>query len=112
MFKRVQTIFYSFFFICVVFFAEVTFAAPANFKAFTGQLIGIVNLATSALFSAAIAFFFWNLVRNLWGYDGGNAEQREKLQQTLFWGILIIFVMVSVWGIIAILQQTLSRGLI
>lgn len=48
---------------------------------------------------------------NLWGYDGGNAEQKKKLQETLFWGILILFVMVSIWGIIEILQQTLSRGL-
>lgn len=86
-------------------------AAAATFKEFTLQLINLLDLGTLALFSAAIMFFFWTVVVNLWGYDGGNAEQKKKLQQTLFWGILILFVMVSIWGIIEILQQTLSRGL-
>ena len=89
-----------------------TFAASNNFKEFTNQLIDFVNLATSALLSAAIAFFFYSVVRNMWGFNSGNAEQKEKLQQTLVWGVLIIFIMVSIWGIIAILQQTLSSGLV
>jgi len=91
--------------------AGAALAAPVNFKALVSQLVGLLDLATFALFSAAVVFFFVNVVRNLWGYDGGNAEQKKKLQETLFWGILIIFVMVSIWGIIEILQLTLSRGL-
>ena len=86
-------------------------AAPRTFKEFMQQLVGLLDLATLLLFSLAIMFFFWQVVQNMWGYDGGSAEQKKKLQETLFWGILVIFVMVSIWGIIAILQQTLSSGL-
>lgn len=95
----------------MVFSPHISSAAVGTFKEFMSQLIGLLDLATLALFSLAIVFFFWQVVRNLWGYDGGNVEQRNKLNQTLFWGILILFVMVSIWGIIAILQQTLSSGL-
>lgn len=95
----------------IVLAPQAAFAAAGTFKEFTLQLINLIDLGTLALFSAAIMFFFWTVVMNLWGYDGGNAEQKKKLQETLFWGILILFVMVSIWGIIEILQQTLSRGL-
>lgn len=91
--------------------SAVVQAAAPNFKAFVGQLVGLIDLATFALFSAAIAFFFWSVVANLWGYNKGDTEQKKKLQETLFWGILVIFIMVSIWGIIEILQLTLSRGL-
>lgn len=89
---------------------DIVAAAPFNFKDLMNQLTGLVSLATYVLFSLAILYFFSSLVKNLWGYDGGNAEQKTKLQQTLFWGILIVFVMVSIWGIISILQQTLGNG--
>lgn len=90
---------------------DMSIAAAPNFKAFTMQLIEIIDLGTIALFSLAVVYFFWSVLKTMWGYDGGNAEQKKKLQETLFWGILILFIMVSIWGIIEILQITLSRGL-
>ncbi len=89
---------------------NITMAAVGNFKEFIGQVVNFFNLATAALVSLAIVFFFWSVVRNLWGYGQGNTEDKEKLQQSLFWGVIIIFIMVSLWGIIAILQQTLRDG--
>lgn len=87
------------------------FAAPATFKDFIRQLIRLLDSGTLVLFSVALVVFFWSVISNLWGYDGGNLEQRQKLRDTMFWGVIVIFVMVSIWGIIAILQQTLSQGL-
>jgi len=90
---------------------HIAFAAARTFKELVSQLVGLIDLATIALFSVAILFFFWTVVTQLWGYDSGNAEQKQKLQQSLFWGVITIFIMVSIWGIISVLQQTLSRGL-
>lgn len=75
------------------------------------QIVEYIDAATLLLFSVALVVFFWRVVRDLWGYDGGSAERRERLQTTLFWGVIVIFVMVSIWGIIQILQQTLMRGI-
>lgn len=86
-------------------------AAPRNFQDFANQIIDLVNAGTIVLFSAAIAVFFWSVGKNLLGYDPSNAEAKKKMTDTLTWGVLIIFVMVSLWGIIAILQNTLSGGL-
>lgn len=89
---------------------RAAFAQP-TFRDFVLEAVRLIDLATIALVSLAILVFFWSVISNLWGYDGGNAEQKKKLQDTLLWGLIIIFVMVSIWGIIRILQQTLANGL-
>ena len=89
----------------------ISHASARTFRELTYQLVSLLDMGTIALVSVAVVVFFIGVVRNLWGYDSGNAEKKRKLQETLFWGIIIIFVMVSIWGIIQILQITLSRGL-
>ncbi|PIR83701.1 hypothetical protein COU18_03440, partial [Candidatus Kaiserbacteria bacterium CG10_big_fil_rev_8_21_14_0_10_51_14] len=38
-------------------------------------------------------------------------EEKSKGLQTMIWGIVAIFVMVSIWGLVRILQSTLGiRG--
>ena len=90
---------------------HVALAAPRSFKELVDDLVGLLDLATVTLLALAVLYFFWSIVTQLWGYDGGDVEQRDKLNQTLFWGVLIIFIMVSIWGIISILQQTLVNGI-
>ena len=62
---------------------------------FLNGLIGIIV-------TIAIIVFFWGLVRYL--TDVGEAKQ-EGLK-TMFYGVIAIFVMVSIWGIIHLLQST------
>tara|TARA_B100000745_G_scaffold20507_1_gene14142 strand:+ start:18334 stop:18660 length:327 start_codon:yes stop_codon:yes gene_type:complete len=88
---------------------SVAEAAPSNFAELVNMLTGWINAATMVLFSAAIAFFFWKVAHHLLGYDDSqNAAKKKAFRDTLIWGIIILFVMVSIWGIIAILQATLS----
>lgn len=53
----------------------------------------------------AIVVFFWGLIKYLWSMESENAH--EGLKQ-MFWGLIAIFVMVSIWGIIKLLQNTLK----
>ena len=82
-------------------------ATPRTFSELIGMAVDLLNLATLAVYAAVLLFFFWRIVSALWGYDGNNAEKSQQLRETLFWGVAIIFAMVSIWGIIAILQATL-----
>src|SRR3989344_1687727 len=59
-------------------------AAPKDFLQLAGELINILNLATLTLIIAGFVVYFW--------------------------GILVLFVMVSIWGIIGLLQNTLFGG--
>jgi|SRR3989344_2001880 len=64
-------------------------------------LNGVIGL----FITLAIVVFFWGLIKYLWSMDHENASEGLK---TMFWGIIAIFVMVSIWGIIRLLQSTLS----
>ncbi len=51
----------------------------------------------------AIVVFFWGIIKYLWSQDSENAHEGLKI---MFWGLIAIFVMVSIWGIIRLLQST------
>ncbi|PCI29708.1 hypothetical protein COB52_02220 [Candidatus Kaiserbacteria bacterium] len=91
--------------------AEVSFAAAKTFKELAYSAVDLLNLATTALFSLALAFFFWKVASSLFNYDADSSEKKKELKDSMLWGVIIIFVMVSIWGIIRILQSTLFGGL-
>src|SRR3989344_9174163 len=64
-------------------------------------LNGIIGL----FITLAIVVFFWGLIKYLWSIDNENAHEGLKI---MFWGLIAIFVMVSIWGIIRLLQSTLK----
>jgi len=49
--------------------------------------------------------FFWGLVKYLWSMSNEDAHEGLKI---MFWGIIAIFVMVSIWGLIALLQRSFN----
>ena len=60
--------------------------------------------ATITLFvTLAIVVFFWGLIKYI--FSPGTDRASEGVQ-VMFWGVLAIFVMVSIWGIIRLLQAT------
>ena len=64
-----------------------------------------LNAIIGLFITLAIVVFFWGLIKYLWSMDSENAHEGLK---TMFWGLIAIFVMVSIWGIIKLLQNTLG----
>jgi hypothetical protein len=62
----------------------------------------LLNGAIGLLITLAIIAFFWGLVRYL--FSAG--EEKSKGLQIMLYGVITIFVMVSVWGIVRLLQST------
>jgi hypothetical protein len=65
------------------------------------NLIGAVLPVIAGL---ALLFFFWGLAITLAQSD--NAEKRKEGRMIMVWGLVALFVMVSVWGIVKVLQDT------
>lgn len=64
--------------------------------------------ALVGLFAAmAMAAFFWGLVQYIWGAREGKEDQISKGNKFMIWGLLALFVMFSVWGIIKLFQGVL-----
>ncbi len=88
----------------------LSFAAPKSFKELIYDfLLPIIDQISKLLIGVAVLIFFYSIAKNLWGEQ--SAEKTKKMTSIAFWGILIIFVMVSIWGILIILRETLLRGL-
>ncbi len=66
-------------------------------------LVGLINTIIPILISLAIVIFFYNTGMGIFGNAKNSGEAKTKLKDTLIWGTLIIFVMVSIWGILNII---------
>ena len=66
-------------------------------------LIGFMNTAIGLIISAAVLYVIWgafNMIR--------SEEKREEGKQTIMYDIIGIFVMVSIWGLVNILNRTFN----
>ena len=69
----------------------------------------ITGMLAPILVSLAVLAFFWYLIVFIWkGKDDG--EQKKAGITGMMYSILALFVMVSVWGIIALVGSTLGVG--
>ncbi|OGI57625.1 hypothetical protein A3B85_02515 [Candidatus Nomurabacteria bacterium RIFCSPHIGHO2_02_FULL_37_13] len=64
----------------------------------------INNSVIPLIFAIATAFFVWGVVQFVINSD--EEAKKEKGKQFMFWGIIALAVMISVWGLVAILGST------
>lgn len=87
----------------------VAFAAPRTFAELAAYLGGIMNSAIGVLITAALVFYFWGAAQHLLKMESGEGASPE-FRKFLLMGVVVIFVMVSVWGILEILRNTFLSG--
>ena len=67
----------------------------------------IVSALIPLIFALAFLFFLWGILRFMAATD---QKKREESKKFIWWGIIGLFVMVSIWGIIKIIGNTLGTG--
>jgi len=74
-----------------------------------GKLVGaIIDPLVLLIFSAGVFLFTWGLVVFLMNSD--NPEGRKTGVSHMLWGIVGIFIMATVFGIISIVTETFGLG--
>ncbi|MFA5876890.1 MAG: hypothetical protein WC880_00835 [Candidatus Paceibacterota bacterium] len=86
--------------------AFAPFAAFADVGNALGRIGDLISQATPIVVALALLAFFWGLVTYIFG--SSNDEKRKKGIHIMVWGIIALFVMLSVFGIINALQSTLG----
>jgi TRAP-type mannitol/chloroaromatic compound transport system permease small subunit len=81
-------------------------ATPSSFSDLVNQLVSIITGATFTLFTLAVVIYFWGIASGLFGASEGSGKEAANLRSYIIWGIAIIFVMFSIWGIVALLQNS------
>ena len=65
----------------------------------------VTNTLVPLVFILALLFFFWGVARYIWSAGSSDKDEGKKI---MFWGVVALFVMSSVWGIIAFIQGELK----
>lgn len=58
----------------------------------------ILDVLIPLLVTLAVLVFFWGMVKFLW--SGADEKARESGKGLMIWGIIALFVMISVWGLV------------
>ena len=82
---------------------SIVFAAPRTFSEFVNLIVEVLNSGVMVLVTLALAVYFLGISTNIMNLKEDTAAQKRFF----FWGILVLFVMVSVWGILNLIQNTL-----
>ena len=65
------------------------------------QILGAV---IPILITLAVIYFFWGLGKYILNVD--SEEGKEQAKSIMIWGIIALFVMVSVWGLVNLIGNT------
>lgn len=63
---------------------------------------GIISAIIPIFVALALVAFFWGLIKFL--FSSGDGKDEGKMY--MIWGIIALFVMVSVWGIVNLLKES------
>lgn len=66
----------------------------------------LINLATPIVVALALLYFFWGLANYI--LKSGEDDGQKKARATMIWGLLALFIIVSVWGIINVVRDTFN----
>lgn len=83
---------------------------PKNFSELMCVITySILSPLIPILVTLALIAFFWGVAR--YAIKGADDEKaREQGKQIMIWGIIGLFVIVSVWGLVAVVQNTFNLG--
>jgi hypothetical protein len=98
--------------------ALIAFAIPAiasaqalsevtNVNTLSNRLLGIGSIFTYILVAVAVIYIIWNVVQYFIKPNGGD---RSAAGMNILWGIVGLFVIVSIWGLVNIFTNTFKTA--
>ena len=80
--------------------------AQADAESILETIGGLIDTATPIVVALALLYFFWGLANFI--LSAGDKDKREKSRGIMIWGVIALFIIVSIWGLIRVVQQTLN----
>ena len=77
---------------------------PATLKDLFLLIAELVNVVIPVLVGLALLIFFWGVAKLVLYAD--NEQKRREGINTIIWGLVALFVIISVWGIVFLFTQT------
>jgi len=83
--------------------ASAAFVQTRSLIVSVGQ---IVQSLTVLVMGLALLFFFWGLAKFI--FSAGNEEKLAEGKSIMVWGVIALFFMSSIWGIVAVVGRELG----
>ena len=86
----------------------VTFAAGplSGLRDLIKAVGGLINLLIPIVFGLAMIYFFWGGAQFI--LNSGEEKTRNEGKQKMLWGIIVLFVMFSIYGIIRTIGDSIG----
>jgi len=84
----------------------VSFAAFGGVRDLINDFKNLVDLVIPIVAALALLAFFWGLVKFI--AKAGDEKSHEEGKNIMKWGIIALFVMFSVWGLVFFIQRNLG----
>ena len=82
----------------------VVFGATGGFRGLLLHASSLISQLIILVVSLALLAFFWGLTKYIWSLSGDKKNYEEGIN-IMKWGILALFVMLSIWGLVGFLQK-------
>lgn len=81
-----------------------SFAALENLEGLVGDVSSIINMLIPIIFTVAVLGFFYGLVKYIFGAE----HDKDAAKKTMLWGVVALFVMAAVWGLVNFLGEAIG----
>lgn len=82
-------------------------ASPRTFSELAELSVNFINAGIGTAIILGLVIYFYGIASGIASMRHGESE---ALRQRIVWGLIALFVMVSVWGIIGLVRNTLFGG--
>jgi uncharacterized membrane-anchored protein len=84
---------------------SVSFAQPTTYEGLVNEVVGIINILIPALFGFLSIYFAWKMI-DAWVLNAADSQSRDRGRQYLVAAVISFVVMISTWGIVALVRQS------
>lgn len=86
-----------------IFLPYAVFAAINSIQDLLQASLNTFNLLIGITFSFAVVVFFWGLAKFI--LNSGDEKAQTDGRRLMIWGVVALFIMSSIWGIITFLRS-------
>ncbi len=78
---------------------------PTTYSGLVDHIISIIEIIIPALFGVVFVYFVWKVIDS-WVINAGEDKSREEGKQYLVAAVIAFVVMISAWGIVAMIKSS------
>lgn len=79
---------------------------PTTYKGLVEFFVDLINIILPAIFACLFVYFVWKMI-DAWVIHAGDEKSREEGRRYAVTAVIVFVVMVSAWGIVAMIKQSI-----